>query len=144
MKHFTINELCKSATATKLGINNTPPAHIVMNLKFLVELLLDPLREAYGKPIYVNCGYRCPELNAVIGGSRSSQHLSGLAVDIHVKGESNAVLYELVKNHNLPFDQLILERGTIKNPQWVHLSISRNNNRREVLYFNGKTYTKLN
>lgn len=144
MKHFTINELCKSATATKLGINNTPPAAVVMNLRYLAEIILDPLREAYGKPIYVNCGYRCPELNKAVGGSRTSQHLTGLAADIHVKGESNAVLYELVKRYRLPFDQLILEKGTIRNPQWVHLSVSRTKNRGEVLYYNGKTYTKLN
>jgi len=144
MKHFTINELTKSATATRLKIDNTPPAAVVMNLKFLVAMVLDPLREAYGKPIYVNCGYRCVELNRAVGGFRTSQHLTGLAADIHVKGESNAVLYEIVKRYHLPFDQLILEKGTIRNPQWVHISVSRTKNRGEVLYYNGKTYTKLN
>lgn len=144
MKYFTIEELCKSATATRLGIKNTPTQAIVMNLKFLVAMLLDPLREAYGKPIYVNCGYRCPKLNKAVGGSRTSQHLTGMAADIHVKGESNAVLYEVVKKYRLPFDQLILEKGTIRNPQWVHLSVSRTKNRGEVLYFDGKRYTKLN
>lgn len=144
MKYFTIEELCKSATATRLGINNNPPAAIVMNLKFLVELLLDPLRKAYGKPIYVNCGYRCPELNKAVGGAKNSQHLTGLAADIHVKGETNAVLYNIVKRYRLPFDQLILEKGTIRNPQWVHVSVSRTNNRGEVLYYDGKRYTKIN
>lgn len=144
MKHFTISELTRSATATRLGIKNDPPAAVVMNLRYLVEAVLDPLREAYGKPIYVNCGYRCPELNKAVGGSRTSQHLTGLAADIHVKGESNAVLYELVKKYRLPYDQLILEMGTVRNPRWVHLSVSRTKNRGEVLYFDGKRYTKLN
>lgn len=144
MKYFTISELTRSATATRLDIKNDPPQAIVMNLKFLVEMLLDPLREAYGKPIYVNCGYRCPELNMAVGGAKNSQHLTGMAADIHVKGESNAVLYNVVKRCRLPFDQLILEKGTIRNPQWVHVSVSRTNNRGEVLYYDGKRYTKIN
>ena len=74
MKYFTINELTKSATATSKGIDNTPTKEVVGNLTTLVDKVLDPLREAYGKPIKVNSGYRCPKLNKAVGGSATSQH----------------------------------------------------------------------
>ena len=82
MKYFTIKELCKSSTADRLGIDNSPNSEVISNLKKLVEFILDPLREKYGKPIYVNGGYRCPALNKAVNGSKTSQHMQGLAVDI--------------------------------------------------------------
>lgn len=72
MKYFTIKELCKSTTAEQLGIDNSPNSEIVNNLKQLVEYILDPLRERYGKPIHVNSGYRCPALNKAVNGSKTS------------------------------------------------------------------------
>lgn len=144
MKYFTIAELTKSATADRLKIDNTPTPAIEQNLKYLVFAILDPIREEYGKPIYVNCAYRCPKLNKAVGGSKTSAHLNGLAADLHVKGESNYIIYEIAKRLNLQWDQIILERGTIRNPQWVHIGISRTNNRRQVLYFDGKRYVHLN
>lgn len=143
MRYFTINELCHSATGAKLGIDNTPPDAIKRNLIFLVSLVLDPLRDIYGKPIYVASGYRCPELNKAVGGAKNSQHLTGMAADIYVKGESNAVLADIIRRQ-LPYDQLIYEKGTIRNPQWIHVSISRTNNRKQVLYYDGKRYVKIN
>jgi uncharacterized protein YcbK (DUF882 family) len=77
MKYFTIKELCKSSTATSCGITNVPNKEIERNLEELVHFILDPLREAYGKSIKVNSGYRCPELNKIIGGSKTSQHMKG-------------------------------------------------------------------
>lgn len=77
MKYFTIEELCKSSTAVRLGINNTPNSKIVNNLTLLVELILDPLREKFNKPIYVNSGYRCVDLNTAVKGSKTSSHLHG-------------------------------------------------------------------
>lgn len=144
MKYFTIAELTGSATAKRLGIDNTPPPAIVQNLKYLVFAVLDPIREEYGRPIYVNCAYRCPELNKAVGGSKTSAHLNGLAADLHVNGESNYVLYEIAKRLNLQWDQIILEKGTVRNPAWVHIGISRTNNRRQLLYFDGKRYVHLN
>lgn len=82
MKYFTITELTKSATATKQGIDNTPSAEVTANLTALVDKVLDPLREIYGKPIYVSSGYRCPKLNKAVGGVSNSQHLKGEAADL--------------------------------------------------------------
>lgn len=142
MKYFTIDELCKSATATRLGIPNVPTVAVSNNIRFLVSIVLDPLRELYGKPIYVASGYRSPELNKAVNGAKNSQHLTGTAADIYIKGESNAVLANIIRAR-LPFDQLIYEKGTIRNPQWVHVSVSRVNNRKQVLYYDGKRYVNL-
>ena len=98
MKHFTIKELCRSATAQRLGIDNTPPRSAVTALHELVDHVLDPLREAWGGPIHVNSGYRCPELNKVVGGTPYSQHQRGEAADITVGTPSrNSRLLALIK-----------------------------------------------
>ena len=130
MKYFTIKELCKSSTAVQKGINNTPNSEIVKNLEKLVEYVLDPLREKYGKPIHVNSGYTCPALNKAVGGSKTSQHMLGLAADITAgSATKNKILFNLVQELNLPFDQLIDE----KNFSWIHVSVS-NKPRKQVLY----------
>ena len=82
MKYFTIKELCKSSTAVQKRIDNTPNSEIVNNLKQLVDQVLDPLRKRYGKPIKVNSGYRCEQLNKAVKGAANSQHIKGLAADI--------------------------------------------------------------
>ena len=122
MKYFTIKELCKSSTAQKHCITNLPSEEIEHNLEELVHFILDPLREAYGKPIKVNSGYRCPELNKVVGGSNTSQHMKGQAADISVGNKlENKQIFNLIQELNLPFDQLIDE----KNFSWVHVSYSK-------------------
>lgn len=131
MKYFTISELCKSDTANKLGIKNIPSEEIKENLTALVENVLDPLREWYGKPIYVNSGYRCPELNKAVGSkAKKSQHLYGQAADIDVNSKSeNKKLFDFIAN-NLDFDQLINE----SNFSWVHVSFKKNGvNRKQIL-----------
>lgn len=85
MKYFTIEELCKSTTANRLKIDNRCDSGVAVSLAALVENVLDPLREWYGKPISVNSGYRCPALNKAVGGSATSQHMSGQAADIDTK-----------------------------------------------------------
>lgn len=130
MKYFTIKELCKSSTATAKGIDNSPNSEIVKNLELLIDNILDPLRERYGKPITVNSGYRCPELNKAVGGSKTSQHMKGLAADITVGSpKKNKVLFDLIKEMDLPFDQLIDE----KKLSWVHVSYSTKP-RKQILY----------
>ena len=119
MVYFTINELCYSATAQANGINNTPNATQRNALTALVDTVLDPLRRAWGKPILVNSGYRCPALNNAVGGKASSQHLRGEAADITTGSpETNKQLYDLAIALRLPFDQLIGERGYT----WLHIS----------------------
>lgn len=130
MKYFTIKELCKSSTAEQKKIDNSPNKEIINNLEQLVEHVLDPLREEYGKPIRVNSGYRCPDLNKAVGGSKTSSHMKGLAADITVGTKSkNKQLFDLAQKLNLPFDQLIDE----SNFSWVHISYS-NNPRKQILH----------
>lgn len=121
MKYFTISELCRSVKASAIGIDNTPDELVQANLEALVENVLDPLREAWGKPIIVNSGYRSKELNAILpGASSTSQHMRGEAADITTgTREGNRWLFDYVKRH-LPFDQLIDEY----NYSWVHVSFT--------------------
>ena len=132
MKYFTIAELCRSVTARRLGIDNTPPASAVRALTILVDEVLDPLREAWGGPIRVNSGYRCPELNKAVGGTPTSQHQRGEAADITVGSRSaNRRLLALIKRLNLPVDQCIDEKGC----RWIHVSHRSGHNRRMYMKF---------
>ena len=139
-QNFTLNEMYESTTAIRLGIDNTPSDIVIKNLLLLCKKVLQPLREHMDESIKVSSGYRNPELNKKIGGSKSSQHCLGQAADISC-GERTAEMYEYIKN-NLIFDQLIWEFGTDENPAWVHVSYSSTNNRKECLRaykVNGKT-----
>ena len=112
MKYFSIEELCRSETADAKGIDNRPSAVARENLEALVFNVLDPLREVFGKPIIVNSGYRSTLLNNILGGARSSQHTRGEAADITAEDvKDNKQLFEIIRE-NLPFDQLIWEKGT--------------------------------
>ncbi len=132
MKHFSLKELCRSNLAASHGIDNTPPQEAIDNLRALADAVLDPLRELYGKPVTVTSGYRCAELNALVGGAPSSQHLAGQAADIvgtPYGKEQVKVLFSLIRD-NLEFDQLIAEG----NFSWVHVSWrAGGNNRKQVL-----------
>lgn len=130
MKYFTIKELCKSSTAIQKNIDNTPNPEVIKNLEKLVEHILDPLREKFGKPIIVNGAYRCPALNKAVGGSKTSQHMSGLAADITGGSVArNRILFSLIQELDLPFDQLINEN----NYRWVHVSFSEKP-RKQILH----------
>lgn len=133
MKYFTIQELTASATAKRKGIDNTPNAEVTANLTALVSNVLDPLREAFGKPIVVTSGYRCQKLNRAVGGAARSQHCKGEAADIRTLSDrtwENRQLFDLIQKLNLPFDQLIDEY----NYDWVHVSFRAGRNRKEVLH----------
>ena len=130
MKHFTISELLKSDTALKHKLWNGAPKEAEENLRALVDEVLDPLREAYGKPIRVNSGYRCPRLNTLVGGSLNSQHMRGEAADIQpvVGNEGDLDFLARLLIANGKFDQLILY------PTFIHVSWKRLGwNRKQIL-----------
>ena len=134
MKHFTISNMLKSDTAIRRCLWNGANLEVEENLRALVDEVLDPLRERYGKPIYVNSGYRCPELNRLVGGAVNSQHMRGEAADIRpVKSEKLKVKSELdelvrILIANGKFDQLIIY------PTFIHVSWKRNgNNRKRII-----------
>ena len=133
MKYFTIQELTISNTAQRKCIDNTPDQKAAAALTALVANVLDPLREAWGRPIVVNSGYRCPKLNRAVGGVARSQHTKGEAADIRTLSNrrwENEQLFKLIVQLKLPFDQLIDEY----NYDWVHVSFVEGKNRRQVLH----------
>ena len=125
MKYFTLRELCASQTAGRLRIDNTPSAEALRNLARLTDRLLDPIREAWGRPLIVTSGYRSPELNKVVGGVANSQHLQGLAADLITPGNNrlqNYQLYLFIKDR-FDYDQLLAEHCKNNGCEWLHISI---------------------
>ena len=135
MKYFTIEELCQSKTAEKYKIDNTPSEEIKKNLETLVDCLLDPLREAWGSPIIINSGYRCPVLNKAVGGSKTSSHMSGWSVDMRPKNgkmeEFKKFVIQFIKTRF--WDQCILEKSG--DMEWVHLSLYNNSGKQRKMIF---------
>lgn len=130
MKYFSFQEMERSDTATRHAIDNTIPAALRNNVAQLVDRVLDPLREAWGKPITVTSGYRCPELNKAVGGAGNSHHMKGMAADITTGNKvDNARLFQKILDLGLPFTQLIDEKGF----SWVHVSLEPGNLKRQVL-----------
>ena len=143
-KHISYKEATFSRTATRLNIDNIPNEDQLHFMKIIAEEVFEPLRSYVGGPIKINSFYRCPELNKAIGGSTTSQHCKGQAMDIDdTFGRcTNAEMYEFIKKH-LDFDQMIWEFGDDSNPNWVHVSyVSPDKNRKRCLKAykeNGKT-----
>jgi len=130
-KNFSLSEFTRSETAKRKGINNEPSREHFDNLLYLVETICQPVRDHFGKPVRVTSGYRSPDLNKAIGGSRTSQHCKGEAVDMEIAGVSNKELADWIVN-NCKFDQVILEfynPAEGENSGWVHASVKRSNNR---------------
>jgi zinc D-Ala-D-Ala carboxypeptidase len=122
-ENFSLAEMIKSETALRHGLDNTPPAEVIDNLRTLCEQVLQPLRTAYGRGIKVNSGYRSPDVNAAVGGSRTSDHCRGQAADIEIPGIPNYDLAKYIEQY-FNFTQLILEFYTpgIPDSGWVHVS----------------------
>ena len=140
--HITLKEALRSNTAKRLGINNMPSNDVLINMQVTAEKIFEPLRTHYNEPIYISSFYRSVELNKAIGGSSKSQHCHGEAIDIDdvYSKIKNVDFFEYIKN-NLEFDQLIWEFGDDKNPDWIHVSYSKNNRNRVLKAYrkNGRT-----
>lgn len=125
MKYFTIKELTKTST----GLENVPSKVEQANLEYLVNNVLDKVREIYGKPIKVNSGYRSKLVNKKVGGASNSQHTKGEAVDITGGNKTeNKMIYEIIKSLD-KYDQLINEYDY----SWIHISYKNGNNRHQEL-----------
>jgi len=133
-KNFTLEELTKSETALRFGMDNTPNDEQLANMVALCECILQPIRDHYGKGVKVNSGFRDPEVNAKVGGSKTSDHCKGMAADIEIPGVANADLAQWIVD-NLEFRQVILEFYTVGIPDsgWVHVSYNPGDNKKQVL-----------
>ena len=133
-KNFTLKELTASQVAIRNGLDNTPDDKAIANLKTLVETILQPLRDHYGRSVRVSSGYRSPELNSFVGGSKTSDHCKGQAADIEIDGISNGDLAKYIAD-NFKFTQVILEFYTqgVPDSGWVHISYDANNLKCETL-----------
>ena len=130
-ENLTLQEAIKSNTATRLGIDNTPNQATIETMIETAEKIFQPLRDKLGA-IRVSSFYRTPELNRAIGGSKTSQHCTGEAIDMQGVNVSNAELFdEACKLED--FDQIIWEFGTLTEPDWVHVSYSKTQNRKQIL-----------
>ena len=126
-EHFTLEELTVSETAARKGLDNTPTGEALANLTRLAAFLED-VRELLGKPIHVNSAYRAPEVNASVGGSKTSFHCLGLAADLRVTGMTPDQVVKAIKASGLVYDQLIREfSDPVKGGGWTHVSIAPEN-----------------
>ena len=147
-RHVSHKEGVRSNTAARKGIENTPSKEQLTKMKLVSEKVFEPLREWVGGPIKINSFFRCYKLNKAIGGSKTSQHMSGQAMDIDdtFGCKTNAEMFNYIKD-NLDFDQMIWEFGDDDNPDWVHISyVSPDENRGRCLKayrVSGKTRYKV-
>ena len=151
-ENFSLDEVIRSATATKLGIDNIPEQEHLDNLQVVVDEIAQPLRDHFGKPVRINSGYRSPALNEAIGGSTKSQHSKGEALDLEIDGVSNLEVADWITD-NCDYDQVILEfynPADGPNSGWVHASckaiLSENRERKLIALKDGKktVYTLAN
>ena len=126
-QHFRLSEFTRSATASARGIDNTPSASAIDNLRRLCQEVLEPLRRHLDRPVVISSGYRCKKLNDRVGGSKNSQHTKGQAADI--ASDAPIHLAQIVIDRGLDFDQMILY------PNFIHLSYTLERaNRKQILY----------
>lgn len=144
-QHLSLAEMVNSDFAKKKNILNNPSNIIISNMKLLAENVFEPIRQHFNAPIYISSGYRSFALNKALGGSSSSQHVKGEAMDIDMDNTSitNAQIFDYIKS-NVKFDQLIWEFGTKDNPEWVHVSYAANGRqRRQILKAKRKGKSKI-
>ena len=136
-EHLSLSEVTRSESAKRKGISNMPTEAHIANFKLLAENIFEPIRQHFRCPIIISSGYRSKELNSAIGGSLTSQHCQGEAIDIDMdgtaQGVTNKMVFDYIKD-NLNFDQLIFEFGDDNNPDWVHVSYeSTGKQRKQIL-----------
>lgn len=135
-KNLNLAEVTRSETAKRRKIDNAPTDEHIENLKILAANIFQPMRDHFGKPIYISSGYRSEALNKAIKGSKTSQHCKGEALDIDNDNANNGVtnrdIFEFIRDH-LKFDQLINEFPVKGNPSWVHVSYSKTQQRNQIL-----------
>ncbi len=131
-KNFSLIELVSSETATRRNIDNTPNSEVIYNLALVCINVMQPIRDWYGQAINITSGYRSPKLNKAIGGSLTSDHCYGRAIDFTVPKHDFKKVFEFIKS-NLQFDQLIWEFGDDIAPNWIHVSYRESGNRKQVL-----------
>lgn len=126
MLNFTISELCRSDTAERHGLKNTPDINSLDNLLALIYYVLQPVRDLIKKPMIITSGFRSVEVNKLVGGVGNSQHLYGQAADFVVNGMTPAQVVEFIKKSGIEYDQLINEYD-----QWTHISYNKGHNRKQ-------------
>lgn len=132
-KHFSYREVTYSKKAEQLGIENEPTDGQLFNAAIVAISILEPAREKLGEPIYINSWFRSKEVNKLVKGSKTSDHMTGCAVDVRTKGNKrNGELFSIIRDLG-GFDQLISEFGTDDCPNWIHVSMKSSGNRGEVL-----------
>jgi len=135
-RNLTLKECIKSDTAIQLGLDNTPTDPTVIdNIHLWAEKIFQPIRDHFGVPIGLNSMYRSSELNAAIGGAKSSQHPKGEAgdIDADIYGQiTNRQIFNFVREF-LDFDQMIIYNSQ-EEPDFVHVSYKKHGNRKQVLF----------
>ena len=134
-EHITYNEAIKSRTAKKYGLSNIPDEDQVAKMKLIAEAIFEPLRKHFGTPIYVSSFFRSRAVNKKIGGSYTSMHCKGEAIDLDAQvfgGITNKDIFDYILN-NLEFDQLISEYpDNTGEPEWVHVSYHKDKDTKQV------------
>ena len=118
-EHFTLSELTRSQTALRLGIDNYPPEEVINNLRTLCQKILEPARSILARPLHIDSGFRCPALNASVGGAKTSAHMTGRAADIIPISIDLVLAFEKLRHSQLPYDQIIIECGA-----WIHIGMA--------------------
>lgn len=133
-ENLTLEEAIYSAKGRALGLDNTPSAAEIKVMKVTAEKVFQPVRDHFGKPIKVTSMYRSAAVNRAVGGSATSQHRTGEAIDMQgLQGLTNAEIFYYIKNH-LDFDQLIWEYGNQQQPAWVHVSYTAKRKNRKMVF----------
>lgn len=136
MKHFTLSEFTRSAAAEKYKVNNEPPLEYARNIECLVAIILDPLREIIGHPIYITSGYRSPRLNRLVGGSTTSAHMKGLAADFTVEDKDYILDWAwcLLKSPSKEFRSRIDQCIYYRDKHFIHVSLPRDGKARRQFW----------